>query len=697
MTRIKFRTLFQCHALKYAHYKYRGRIATRSVTTWSHLASAFNSLPNKKFSILEEKMGLFGYRELNDPLGFELMKENAILEARSLVNEALSPDRKQKIVEIFDMLSDTLCKVADLAEFVRIGHPKKRFVYAAENAAISIGSLVEELNTNRKLYEVVRDVSENGDIFPTDPIDDHVAKLFLFDFEQSGIHLESDKRKLVVDLNSYILHVGSHFMNGSLKPRSVLKSELPENIRHCFSADGDSILVNGLFADSPNEIVREAAYKIFLFPDEHQEKLLEELLNARYQLAQLCGFDTYAHRAINGSLAGNPSVVNRFLQTISDELKSRANIDYNEMLKMKKTINKYAEEIKPWDIPYYTSLAKQQRFQIKGSDFSPYFSLGVCMDGINYLLQSLYDISLKVENVKNGEVWHTDVIKLSVWEGDGTLLGYIYCDFFERKDKPNQDCHFTIQGGRLLKDGSYQIPVVVLMLNFSSPTWSKPSLLTPNMIDNLFHEMGHAMHSMLARTKYQHVTGTRCSADIAEVPSILMEYFASDPRVVSKFARHYETGKPIPESLLKNLSLSKNLFSASEAQLQVFYAALDQKYHNKPESGKSTTEILKEVQQSYYGLPHVAHTAWQLRFGHLVGYGAKYYAYTMSRAIAAQIWHSIFKDDPLNRAAGERYRREVLAHGGSKPPMQLIGDFLQTVVTPEMLAKAFIMDIDAKT
>lgn len=693
----KFGRIFLFPSLRYFRFKQYEGIRGRNVTTWSPLASAFNCLPNKKFSLLDEKMGLFGYRELNEPLGFELMKENAILEAKRLVNEALDPNRKQKLVEIFDTLSDLLCKVADLAEFVRVGHPKRRFGYAAECASMSIGGLVEELNTNRKLYEVIRDVAMNGDIFPTDSIDNYVTKLFQFDFEQSGIHLDSEKRKLVVDLNAYILHVGSHFMNGSLKPRSVLKSQLPENIRHCFPADGDSILVSGLFADSPNEIIREAAYKIFLFPDEHQEKLLEELLNARYQLAQLCGFKTYAHRALKGSLAGDPLVVNEFLQIISDELKSRANLDYEEMLKMKKSVNKYAEEIKPWDIPYYTSLAKQQRFQIKGSDYSPYFSLGACMDGINYLLQSLYDIYLKVENVKNGEVWHTDVIKLSVWEGDGSLLGYIYCDFFERKEKPNQDCHFTIQGGRLLKDGSYQLPIVVLMLNLSSPTWSMPSLLTPSMVDNLFHEMGHAMHSMLARTKYQHVTGTRCSADIAEVPSVLMEYFASDPRVVSKFARHYETGKPIPESLLRNLSLSKNLFSASEAQLQVFYAALDQKYHSTPECNKSTTEILNLVQQEYYGLPHVAHTAWQLRFGHLVGYGAKYYAYTISKAIAAWIWHSFFKNDPLNRSAGERYRREVLAHGGSKPPQQLISDFLQTAVTPEMLAKALIMDIDVKT
>lgn len=153
-----------------------------------------------------------------------------------------------------------------------------------------------------------------------------------------------------------------------------------------------------------------------------------------------------------------------------------------------------------------------------------------------------------------------------------------------------------------------QNPIVVVMLNFSLPRWN-PTLLTPSMVDNLFHEMGHAMHSMLARTEYQHVTGTRCSTDFAEVPSVLMEYFASDPRVLKTFAKHYQTGEPIPDDKLKRLCASKHIFSASETQLQVFYSALDQVYHGNPlKHQENTTETLKMVQKQYYGLPYVDNT-----------------------------------------------------------------------------------------
>lgn len=166
------------------------------------------------------------------------------------------------------------------------------------------------------------------------------------------------------------------------------------------------------------------------------------------------------------------------------------------------------------------------------------------------------------------------------------------------------------------------------MLSLPSPKWSSPSLLSPSSVDNLFHEMGHALHSMLGRTQYQHVTGTRCSTDFAEVPSVLMEYFASDPRVringknqqyrvinscyvilqvVSTFAKHFQTQETIPDSMLQRLCASKHLFPASELQNQVFYSMLDQVYHSN-RLDRPSTDILADLQSKYYGLPYVGNT-----------------------------------------------------------------------------------------
>lgn len=669
----------------------------REVNTWSPLATAFNSVvkENYGFNLSQQETGLFGIPELKDASGFETLKNHALAQTDLLISEATDINRKRKIVEIFDELSNTLCKVADLSEFIRVAHPNKTFIEAAEDASLSLSSVVEKLNTHRELYNVLEHVVKNGDIVKTSPIDDHVSKLFLFDFEQSGIHLPEKERQYVVMLNNYILQIGQKFMAGAVSSRFIKADVLPENIRQYFEMSNGQIVVNGLYTDSSKNVVREAAYKLFLYPDKQQDYLLVELLNARHQLAEICGFPTYVDRAVKGSTVQTPDAVKDFLNILNDNLKVKAMQDFQEMQKMKNKQSLDKQDLMPWDTAYFTSIAKKTWLNTSNNEFAPYFSLGSCMDGLNYLTQELYGITLESVPVLSGEVWAENIHKLAVIDKDETILGYIYCDFFERNNKPNQDCHFAIRGGKLLSDGTYQIPIVVLMLSLPSPKWSNPCLLNPSSVDNLFHEMGHALHSMLGRTKYQHVTGTRCSTDFAEVPSVLMEYFASDSRVLSKFAKHFKTQKPMPNHLIEKLCASKHIFCASEMQNQVFYSMLDHVYHKGKLEG-STTEVLKNIQEKYYGLSYIENTAWQLRFSHLVGYGAKYYSYLISRAIASWIWQTYFQNDPLNRAAGEKYRWECLAHGGGKPPSLLVSDFLSKSANPSNFANSLLNEIELR-
>lgn len=674
------------------HVKHRG------VNTWSPLATAFNSITKDKygFELSKKESGLFGIPELKTAQGFSILKHRAMSETDMLIEEATSPNRKRKMVEIFDDMSDTLCKVADLAEFIRIAHPEEQYVKAAEDACIFISGIVEKLNTHRDLYNALKQVVHNGDVQDTSILDNHVAKLFLFDFEQCGIHLPEAERETVVRLNDYILQVGQKFMAGAGNPRAVDANILPPGAREHFAMKDNQIIVQGLYVDSSNNLIREAAYRVFLYPDKGQEYLLQELLNSRHDLARLCGFPSYAHRAVKGSTVETPEVVYDFLNILNDNLKLKAAQDFQQMQEMKDTESSTKQEIMQWDTAYFTAKAKRSWLKMSSSEFTPYFSLGACMDGINILTQSLYGIRLESTAISPGEVWANNIQKITVIDENNSELGYIYCDFFEREGKPNQDCHFTIRGGRQLADGTYQTPIAVLMLSLPAPRWSNPCLLSPASVENLFHEMGHALHSMLGRTKYQHVTGTRCSTDFAEVPSILMEYFASDPRVVSTFARHFQTLEQIPNSLLEKLHASKNIFCASELQNQVCYSMLDQVYHSG-KLEKASTTILKEIQGKYYGLPYVENTAWHLRFSHLVGYGAKYYAYLISRAIASWIWQTYFQADPFNRTAGDRYRNECLSHGGGKPSSKLVSDFLDKEASANNFAKSLLNEIDMRT
>uniref|UniRef100_A0A3Q4APA4 Peptidase M3A/M3B catalytic domain-containing protein n=1 Tax=Mola mola TaxID=94237 RepID=A0A3Q4APA4_MOLML len=614
----------------------------RNVTTWSPVGAAFNAKTHRRLNLFEKNGGLFGVPELSCPAGFDVATKNTLKKTERLLEKACSCSPGIETVESFDQLSNGLCKVADLADFVKVAHPDPEFRKAAEKTCIEIGTVVEKLNTNVELCQSLKKLLDSPDLVAQlDPDTRRVAELFMFDFEISGIHLDDKLRKEAVALHVKLLDLSNEFLVSSHMPNRIARSAIPEHLHVQFASEGSFIQVGGLHADSPDDLVREIAYRIYLYPNADLMECLEELLKCRYKLAKLVGYESYGHRALKGTMAKTHSDV---------------------------TI----QELMPWDHPFLSGLVRAERYNIEPSLYSPYLSLGACMEGLNNLFSQLYGVSLMSEQPSAGEVWSEDVRKLAVVHDTEGLLGYIYCDFFHRPNKPHQDCHFTIQGGRWCQEtGQYQHPVVVLMLSLPHPTKSAPTLLTPGMMENLFHEMGHAMHSMLGRTRYQHVTGTRCATDFAEVPSILMEYFATDYRVISQFARHYETGQPLPESMVARLCESKKVCGAADTQLQIFYAVLDQIYHGKPQNC-STTDILKEMQQKFYSLPYTPNTAWQLRFSHLIGYGAKYYSYLMSRAVASMVWKQCFVQDPLNRDMGERYRREMLAHGGSKEPMLMV-------------------------
>ncbi|MED6263008.1 hypothetical protein CHARACLAT_000008 [Characodon lateralis] len=667
----------------------------RKVTTWSPVGAAFNAKPLRRLDLFEKNVGLFGVPELSCPEGFQAATQTALKNTELLLHRACSCSPGAETVECFDQLSDGLCKVADLADFIKVAHPDPAYRDAAEKTCIEIGTVVEKLNTNVELCKSLKNLLVNPNVAAElDPDTKRVAELFMFDFEISGIHLDDKLRKQAVALHVKLLDLNNEFLISSHVPNRIAKSAIPEHLQVHFASEGSFIQIGGLHADSPDDLLREVAYRIYLYPNADLMECLEELLKCRYKLAKLVGYDSYGHRALKGTMAKNPETVMSFLQLLTEKLSQRTAKDFQMMREMKKKLNPRNAELMPWDHPFLSGVLRAERYNIEPSLYSPYLSLGACMEGLNNLFSQLYGVSLMSEHPGAGEMWSDDVRKLAVVHETEGLLGYIYCDFFHRRDKPHQDCHFTIRGGRWCQEtDQYQLPVVVLMLSLPHPTKSAPTLLTPGMMENLFHEMGHAMHSMLGRTRYQHVTGTRCATDFAEVPSILMEYFATDYRVISQFARHYETGQPLPESMVARLCESKKVCGAADTQLQIFYAVLDQIYHGKPQD-RSTTEILKEMQEKFYGLPYIPNTAWQLRFSHLIGYGAKYYSYLMSRAVASMVWNQCFVQDPLNRDMGERYRREMLAHGGAKEPMLMVEGMLQRRPGIEDFVDALVSELN---
>ncbi|XP_056004415.1 mitochondrial intermediate peptidase-like [Ostrea edulis] len=588
--------------------------ARKYVSTLSPLGSVFNSIPapqkSQWFLGSKENKGLLLVPELKMSEGFDILRREVEHKVDTLVQEALSPERKRKIVTIFDEMSNTLCCVADMAEFVRVSHPDRNYQLAAEYAMINLSNVVESLNTNTAIYNVLKTVLETGeDVLPMDSVDKRVGELFKFDFDLSGCHLSEDKKKTYVKLSESVIMTGNMFMEGCQSSAIIPRDRLPAHLHYCFNLEGDNVVISGAHLDHFNDQVREAAYRVYHYPNESQVKLLDALILNRHNLATIAGFPTFAHRALKGTLAETPELVKDFLNTLSERIKPMAEKEHKELLKLKKTRGSSGDMVlRPWDTPYYSALGRHLKYNISGDEFAPYFSLGNCMEGINIVLKSLYDVSLQTVEPQTGELWSDDVYKLAAVHSTEGVLGYIYCDLFDRPGKHMMDCHCTIRGGREEEDGGYQLPIVVLNCNLTRPHTNAPTLLTPGLMRNLFHEFGHAMHSMLGRTKYQHVTGTRCPTDFAEVPSEFMEFFATDPRVISLFARHFRTGELLPMDAILKFCKASNMFSASEMQLQIVYSMLSQKLHGEYPLGKSTTELYAEIHNQYMSVPYVEGT-----------------------------------------------------------------------------------------
>ncbi len=317
---------------------------------------------------------------------------------------------------------------------------------------------------------------------------------------------------------------------------------------------------------------------------------------------------------------------------------------------------------------------------------SSYFSVGSILEGLGKVFHLLYGITIEPSSVQSGEVWDEEVRKINIKDEGGKLLGVIYCDLFRRPGKFDYPAHFTVQCSRRVDDDQrafscidipctnltewfdgklYQLPISALVCCFDPPTKEKPSLLNIESYRTLFHEMGHAIHSILGRTDFHHISGTRCQVDFVETPSILMEMVADSPQVVSLCARHFKTNEALPyacySSFLELLEMDKIL----DLQDNLFLSLLDQQFHQPLEPSFSSTECYALVRNSFGSTPFVPNTQPQCSFKHIYNYAAAHYSYFYAQSFAYQLWTKLFQKS-ISRDAGDIFRHTILSKGTSK-------------------------------
>eukprot|EP01134_Creolimax_fragrantissima_P003040 CFRG3040T1 len=689
---------------KYSISYHRRGAVLQSVQRWNstntlsalRLAFSYQHISKRKEECTEtETTGILNKQDLKSSDGFRTYADKAFKQSATLRQQIYKCEPGVQVVELMDELSDTLCAVVDLTEFVRNVHPTADYRRACEDICQRTHAHFEELNTDTKLSDALRRVTTLPEFTTYDYEVQRTANLFLFDFEQSAIDGSKKERDRVQKLTSAINQLGMQFVHATqtergqfalpLSDASILPLPAVSQLPKTQTPDGASAVVvktpgyaaDRLLSTSSNPKVRRALYLATYPEDSARRRCLSDLLRARHFLALTTGYRTYGHKALADTMAESPDIVTKFLHEIASALTPLRVKESTMLQRLKATHEKVDEPLMPWDRSYYTSIARTSTRTTQGTCISEYFELGAVMEGLADMHRSLYDIDIVLATPLKGELWDPQVVKLKVVEGSGDsndVLGYIYADLFHRHDKTEQPSQFTIRSGRRISDSEYQTPVVGLVCSLAPPSESLPTLLSHNELSTLFHEMGHAIHCILGRTRFHHVAGTRCKIDFVEIPSIMNEFFVWDYRVLCKFAKHYRTGETLPVSLLDGLKRDRQQTAASETLSQVLYALGDQVLHGS--SSFENDRPLATLPYAITGYPHASGSAWELYFSHMYTYGASYYTYLWSKAFANLIWKDCFSTDPLSRETGTRYRKEMLAHGGGAKPWVMVENML---------------------
>lgn len=409
-----------------------------------HLAGVFDE-PSVQNAGSSNSVGLFQVPQLTSSDGFHELKEDVLKNSKFLVDKAISASPTIDVVSLFDELSNELCKVADLAEFTRLTHPNQDFVQAAESTSFEIGGFVEKLNINYSLYKALDDsLKQNGGNM--DPITHKVAELLLFDFEQSGIHLDKKKREIAVGLHQAVLILGARFTEASSAPRKFLVDSWPKDLSIPYKIEGNNMLADATYCESGDPRTREYCHRAYFHQCSDQSYLLENLLHARYQLASLLGFETFSHRTLKGTMGADPVTINDFLIKTLEMVENPMGQELKILSDYKQNHDRLGDTINAWDLRYYTNLITSQMYNLNSQKIREYFSVGSCMQGLDMIFSALFGVSLNAVTPEPGEVWSPLVQKLEVRDEKVGILGYIYCDFYHRPGKLSQDSHFTIRG-----------------------------------------------------------------------------------------------------------------------------------------------------------------------------------------------------------------------------------------------------------
>ncbi|MGE8690716.1 MAG: M3 family metallopeptidase [Achromobacter sp.] len=635
--------------------------------------------------------------------------------ARQAVDAAADPGLAptwEAVVEPLDTASERLWRAWSVAGHLNavVNTPELREAY---NAALP---LVTEFSTwvglHEGLYQQYQRLAAAPDFASWTPVRRRIVEMALRDFRLSGVELQGADRERYAAISDREAQASQKFSENvldSIDAWSLLVEDearlagIPADVRAAARAAAEEDGKPGwkltlkmpcylpVMQYAQDRALREALYRGYGTVASEQgdakfdnSPLIEELLALRAEESGLLGLGTFAALRLQTRMARDAREVTVFLRDLAARAKPYAQRDLAE-LKAYAAAELGLDELQPWDVPYASERLRESRYAYSEDEVKQYFTEPRVLAGLFEVIETLFDVRLAETPVSS---WHGDVRGVRVESPDGKLIGHLYLDLYARSGKQS-GAWVDSERTRRVVGGQLQTPIAYLTCNFSRPNGDKAAVLTHDDVITLFHETGHALHALLSEVDEPGAAAfASVEWDAIELPSQFMENFCWEWAVVQKLSAHVDTGEPLPRALYDRLLAARNYQSGMQTVRQIEFALFDMLMHDRAK-GASIGEVLDLLQAvrkevavlfppAWHRLPHA--------FSHLFagGYGAGYYSYKWAEVLSADAYEAFEEAaalqagnalGTLDPATGARFRREVLAVGGSRPAAESFAAF----------------------
>ncbi len=622
-------------------------------------------------------------------------------EITKIANNSTKPTFENTI-EALDYSGELLNKITPILDNLSSAETNEELQKVEKEVSPLIVEHEGSIKLNEKLFKRIKAVYEQKDSLNLNQEQKMLLEKYYKSFVRGGANLDKDKKARLTEINKELAMLSIKFGDNVLAETNAFKliidnkddlAGLPQSVidvaastakengydgKWMFTIQKPSLIPFLMYSEKRD--LRKKMQDAYLMRCDHDNKydnkvIVKKILKLRQEKAELLGYKNYAYYVLDENMAKTPETVYELIDKLMKASTKKAKEERAELQKMIDAENG-GFKLQYYDWWYYAEKLKKQKYNINDEILQPYFAKDSVREGAFMVAHNLY--GLNFERLHNIPVYHPDVEVYKVTDSTGNDIGLLYMDFFVRPGK-KAGAWMTSFRKQYKKDGKNILPVISTVFNFAKPTGDKPALLTFDDVETVFHEFGHSLHGLLSNCTYLSLSGTSVARDFVELPSQIMENWASDPEVLPLYAKHYKTGEVIPDSLVKKIDEASKFNQGFATTEYMSAAILDMDLHTKVKDfdNMDVREFEKQSLKNMGLIPEIKVRYRTPYFSHIFngGYAVGYYGYVWAAILDADAFQAFKETSIFDKNTAGKFRKYILSKGGTEDPMELYVKF----------------------